>query len=61
MLTFEEIREALKMHSLSSVATHTGINRNTLSRIRNGREENPTLKTMQALSAYLASRYDSKS
>jgi len=58
MLTLEEIRQALEMHSITSVATHTGINRNTLHNLRNGTETNPTLKTMQALSAYLAPRHE---
>lgn len=58
MLTLEEIRKALKMRSLTSVSTQTGINRNTLSRLRNGHDENPTLKTMLTLSEYLAPRHE---
>lgn len=57
MLTLEEIRETLKVHSLSSVSRQTGINRTSLSRLRNGHEENPTHKTMQVLSDYLAPQH----
>lgn len=58
MLTLEEIRAALKVHSLTNVATHTGINRTTLHNLKTGAEKNPTLKTMQSLSSYLAPEHD---
>jgi len=58
MLSMDEIRQALNMHVLTSVAAQTGINRNTLSQIKNGQEVNPTLKTMQALSDYLAPHHE---
>jgi len=54
----DEIREALNMHVLTSVAAQTGVNRNTLSLIKNGHDVNLTMKTMHALSDYLASRHE---
>jgi hypothetical protein len=35
------------------VSAATAINRNTLAAIRDGKNENPTLRTMQRLSDYL--------
>ena len=60
MLTLDEIRAALQMRVLTTVSRHTGVNRTTLHNIKNGSETNPTLKTMQALSNYLAPEYKGK-
>jgi len=54
MLDIDEIRKALQDRVLTAVANHTGINRNTLSAIRNGHETNLRQSTMRALSDYLA-------
>jgi len=54
MLDIDEIRKALQDRVLTAVANHTGINRSTLSAIRNGHETNLTQSTMRALSDYLA-------
>lgn len=52
MLELEEIRQRLRQESIAEVAEATGLHYNTPRFIRDGRLDNPTLKTMKALSAY---------
>ena len=54
MLTLGQIRELLDDRKLDIVSEKTGLHRNTLAAIRDGRNDNPTLKTIEALSDYLA-------
>ncbi len=54
MLTLGQIRELLDDRKLDVVSEKTGLHRNTLAAIRDGRNDNPTLKTIEALSDYLA-------
>lgn len=54
MLTIEEIKKGLEGRQLGHVATHTGVNRNTLHLIRTGQHDNPTLETVRKISEYLA-------
>lgn len=54
MLTLDEIKRLLADRRLNVVSAATAINRNTLAQIRDGKNENPTLRTMQRLSDYLA-------
>jgi DNA-binding Xre family transcriptional regulator len=53
MLTLDEIKRLLADRRLNVVSAATAINRNTLAQIRDGKNENPTLRTMQRLSEYL--------
>jgi len=52
VMDIDELIEALQDRKLSLVAEATGIHPNTLSDIKNGRSDNPTLKTLKALSDY---------
>jgi len=54
MLTLEQIKEALADRKLASVAKATGLSRVTVWGILTGKQDNPRLSTMLALSAYLA-------
>lgn len=54
MLTLGQIREFLADRRLDVVSEKTGLHRNTLAAIRDGINENPTLKTIEALSDYFA-------
>lgn len=56
MLDIDEIRAALQDRVITSVETHTGINRNTIAMIRSGKAKNPSYATLKALSDYLAPR-----
>lgn len=53
MLTLEQIRRLLADRKMTAVSEMTGVHRNTLSAIRDGKNDNPTLKIMQRLSDYL--------
>lgn len=53
MLTIKQIKEALADRNLSEVARRIGMRRQQLWLIVNGISPNPTLKTMQRISAYL--------
>jgi hypothetical protein len=55
MMTIDEIRAGLYDKRLIIIAKSTGISYGTLLAIRNNRDVNPSLKTMQTLSAYLKS------
>lgn len=54
MLTLKEIREKLVDRRPGKVAECTGLSTVTIARIRDGRQANPTLKVMEALSKYFA-------
>ena len=60
MLSTEEIKQALQDRQASTVAHQTGVNRNTVSQIKNGHATNITEKTMRLLSEYLAPAYRGK-
>ena len=53
MLTLDEIKRLLADRRLDIVSSATAVNRNTLAQIRDGKNKNPTLHTMQRLSDYL--------
>lgn len=55
MLTLDEIKRLLTDRRLDIVSSATSISRNTLAAIRDGKNQNPTLRTMQRLSDYLSS------
>ena len=52
MLTLDKIRHLLSDRRLDMVSKATGIHRNTLSGIRDGRATNPTYDTIRKLSEY---------
>jgi DNA-binding Xre family transcriptional regulator len=56
MLTLDEIKRLLADRRLDIVSSSTLISRNTLSAIRDGKNTNPTLRTIEALSIYLSPR-----
>lgn len=53
MLTLDEIRAGLADRRVEAVAAATGINRNTIAQIRDGKVADPRYSTLVALSAYL--------
>jgi hypothetical protein len=53
MLEFEWIRKALLDRRPGVVAERTGLHVNTIMRIRDGKEENPKVQTLNILAAYL--------
>jgi len=54
MLTLDKIKHLLEDRRLDVVSKATGIHRNTLSGIRDGRATNPTYDTIRKLSEYFA-------
>ena len=52
MQILADIIEHLKKANLSRAARETGISRQTLTKLRDGVEDNPTIKTVQALAEY---------
>ena len=56
MMTLAQIRWCLEDRKLDVVSMKTGVHRNTLASIRDGRNENPTLRTLEALSDYFANQ-----
>jgi DNA-binding Xre family transcriptional regulator len=58
MLTMAQIRELLADRKLDVVSAKTGLHRNTLSALRDGRNANPTLRTLEVLSEYFAVQCD---
>lgn len=56
LMTLDEIRTRLRSENLTTVATETGLNYNTVRFIRHGRLDNPTLKTMTALTDYFKAK-----
>lgn len=53
MLEIEWIRRGLLDRRPKVVAERTGLHVNTIIRIRDGREENPKIQTLNLLAAYL--------
>lgn len=53
-MTLEQIRAALRDRVTNKVAEETGIHPHTIRAIRNGTNQNPTYRTMQALAEYLS-------
>jgi len=53
MMTLHQIREALTDRRLDVVSSATGLNRNTIARIRDGKAVDPAYATVKALSDYL--------
>ena len=58
MLTLSQIVALLADRKLDVVALQTGVHRNTLAAIRDGRNANPTLRTIEALSDYFLTQCD---
>jgi transcriptional regulator with XRE-family HTH domain len=58
MMALAHIRWCLEDRKLDVVSAKTGVHRNTLSAIRDGRNENPTLRTLEALSEYFENQWD---
>lgn len=54
VMTLDQIRAALADRRLAHVAHATKLSRSTLADIRAGRNQNPSLRTMRALTAYLS-------
>lgn len=53
MMTLDQIRDALKDRRPAMVAQSTGLHVNTVMRIRDGMNTNPTYEVVTALSKYL--------
>jgi transcriptional regulator with XRE-family HTH domain len=53
MLSIEQIKEMLKDRNLEVVAERTGLSRQTLSNIRNGKAKSPSYSTVKTISDYL--------
>jgi len=53
MMTLDQIRDALKDRRPAMVAQSTGLHVNTVMRIRDGMNTNPTYEVVTALSRYL--------
>lgn len=53
LLSLEQIKAALADRRISAVAAATGLHANTLHQIKNGRQTNPSLRTLTILSDYL--------
>jgi hypothetical protein len=56
MMTLEQIRDALSDRMPIKVAEATGVHYNTIRKVRDNPDANPTHKVLQALSDYLESR-----
>ncbi|MGC9216636.1 helix-turn-helix domain-containing protein [Acidithiobacillus sp.] len=52
-MTPEELSKALQDRRISVVSKATGLHQNTLRKIRNGENLNPTYKVIKTLSDYL--------
>ena len=52
MMTLEDVREQLLDRRIDMVADATGLHYSTVCEIRSGGNENPTYKTIKALSDY---------
>ena len=53
MLTLDQIRSALRDRRIDIIADATGLHRNTISKVRDNPNSNPSLRVMKALSDYL--------
>ena len=54
MMTLDNIKRLLADRRLDIVSAATSVNRTTLAAIRDGKNQNPTLRTMQRLSDYFS-------
>lgn len=54
MMTLDNIKRLLADRRLDIVSAATSVNRNTLAAIRDGKNQNPTLRTMLRLSDYFS-------
>ena len=52
MMTLEEVREKLVDRRIDMVADATGLHYGTVQEIRSGKNDNPSYKTVKALSDY---------
>jgi transcriptional regulator with XRE-family HTH domain len=52
MRTLDELKRLLTDRRITQISEVTGIHRNTLARIRDGRQPNPTYYVMAKLDAY---------
>ena len=55
-MTLQQIADALKDRRLSVVSEATGLTRETLRRVRDGRAERPEHETVRRLTEYLGAR-----
>lgn len=55
VMNLEQIRAALRDRVTNKVAEETGIHPHTIRAIKNGQNQNPTYRTVQALAQYLGS------
>lgn len=53
MLTIEQIKQRLQDRNLEAVARATGVSRQTISSIKNGKAKMPSYQTIKILSDYL--------
>lgn len=58
MLSLGKIMQLLMDRRLDVVSRETGVNRNTLADIRDGKNRNPTYRTLAKLSNYFAGQTD---
>ncbi len=58
MMTLDQIRDALKDRRPAMVAQSTGLHVNTVMRIRDGMNTNPTYEVVAALSDYLQGKVE---
>lgn len=52
-MNLQEVKRALDGHSIADVSTATGLHYNTVWMIARGKHPNPTISTINKLSAYL--------
>ena len=56
MMTLEQIQDALKDRRPKIVAQKTGLHLNTIIKVRDNQDANPTYRVSEALSRYLQQR-----
>lgn len=56
MMTLEQIQDALKDRRPKMVAQETGLHLNTIIKVRDNQDANPTYRVIEALSRYLQQR-----
>lgn len=56
MLTLEELRKSLQGKNLFAISRETEVAYNTIRDIANGKQVNPTYKTMKAITDHLGSK-----
>lgn len=57
-MTLDQVQEALKDRRIKMVSEATGLHPNTLAKLRDGRNTNPTYEVMVKLSEYLGGKSD---